>query len=170
VILGGELDVVAGQWKACIVRDPTHNRIKLLCTWAAKSDDLQRGPWEMAPFYVGIDTGQCLVMDSKAAPKHDPQQGDASNPHTFYGSVGVVCDTNTLVLPSQTGVACRSGYGDGIYDVLIRREVKSQLVTDVNVLFITERLLEQVGQNDEYHDANIVRDMIVGPRDFAKHA
>jgi len=136
-----------------------------LTTWHAESKTLpNQDAWEDAPFCLGIDTGIACIVDAPALPEHDV--GEAEEDKSFFGSICLAMDKTNhsacAVVAQGQGVACPSGYGDGMYDVHLACDGEG-LVVGVRITFVTDAIRAEVADDDSLNDPNVVRDMIVGP-------
>lgn len=104
-------------------------------------DDIGDLDWELAPFVVGVDSGQAGIFDASV------YQNDATVPEKPKFKAKILardwycmcCDTTLYtrykagVVPG--GVVSQSGYGDGIYDAYLSKNKLGKIIA-VKIVFI----------------------------------
>lgn len=144
------LDVKPGAWRAKAQVGPTDwdSRVKALQIQhqdEAEMPVLPETELEPTKLNAGVDSGQCGFFDDIRYPT-EPAQFEYED-NTFYGA----CCRLTLnpclpgggVLADGSGVVTSSGFGDGGYDVYVRRDAQGLIVL-VQLRFI--------GQNESDED------------------
>lgn len=130
----GQLRNVAnGTWEATTTHKgvPGWGRRVALLT-AHRSGVSDDGPWHLAAFRVGVDSGQAGIWD---LPAYGWGEGECDDKATFYGKACAGTDAEDGASVMDGGVVSRSGYGDGSYKCSYQIGAKGKIVA-VRVEFI----------------------------------
>ncbi len=148
------LQAQPGRWNAKVLAGPTswHARVHLLQIAHESLGDvpvLDVKELQPTELNAGVDSGQCGFFDDARYPRDEASFEYEDD--TFYGR----CCESTLndMLPGgaavdNMGVVSRSGFGDGGYDVYVRRNEEGQAII-VTLLFINESDEEEATEEDE---------------------
>lgn len=135
----GELEnVKKGTWNAS-VKTKDGRCAELLARHSEAPKRLLR--WKMAPFVVGVDSGQAGIFDKTV---YDNEKTVAEEPkftvsYPDYKWYRMCCD-RTLYTDIKAGVVpggtvSQSGYGDGGYECLVNKNHKDEIIA-VKIVFI----------------------------------
>lgn len=110
-----------------------------------KKETLKKSHWIEQEFTIGVDSGQCVVIDDDIYPIGDT--GEYGELDTFYGKCCDLIDNDGIGLMDR-GVVCSSGYGDGTYTCYTLEE-KGKTV-GVKVIFIEHENYENIDEDVDY--------------------
>ena len=143
----GELqDVLPGIWEASVIkRDEGEWGIRVAKLVAVHKDyvDSDMEPMTLAPFEVGVDSGQAGLFDAQHyrddAVVVDPDTAVNGNEPGALWYMHCCCLTLTKLAAGVMpyGVVASSGYGDGSYDCFVGRNSDGKIVR-VEIEFIPE--------------------------------
>ena len=143
----GELqDVLPGIWEASVIkRDEGEWGIRVAKLVAVHKDyvDSDMEPMTLAPFEVGVDSGQAGLFDAQHyrddAVVVDPDTAVNGNEPGALWYMHCCCLTLTKLAAGVMpyGVVASSGYGDGSYDCFVSRNSDGKIVR-VEIEFIPE--------------------------------
>jgi len=141
--IAGTQPALPGPWRSCARN--TGGTVAHLLTWAAASrtPDPDTDGWEEAPFNAAVDSGQCGVFDDARYPAGPV--GEYEDEDSFYGKACVATDNRqNFGLVDDIGVVSRSGFGDGLYLVYLRRVPEG----DVDAVYV-KFFDENDGEDDD---------------------
>lgn len=150
----GTLQAKPGIWNAKTVVGPTswHTRVKALQISHESLGALEVLDYktlDSAKLTAGVDSGQCGFFDDAHYPR-DAASFEYED-DTFYGECCALTLDDGLpgggVLSKQTGVVSRSGFGDGGYEVYVKRDEAGDVAL-VQLLYVDES-----AQDDEEDDS-----------------
>jgi len=99
--------------------------------------------WERAPFDVGVDSGQAGFFDDSNYPEWSEDNG-------FYDIIceGTISKDKFAVVPF--GIASRTGYGDGLYQCFVAKNVEGEVIA-AKIVFIGDDEIESE-LDEDYED------------------
>ena len=80
---------------------------------------------ERAPFLVGIDSGQACISDASC---YRRAHGTEQKAERFFWRAARRLDRRTTGIIGSSAVVCRSGLGDGTYEVYLSRNATGVIV------------------------------------------
>jgi hypothetical protein len=144
--IGGILSVKPGEWLA---ETHSHNyenkRNAVIFTWH-KDTDPNVGQLESVQFGLGVSSTYACIVDNVTYDV-DARMDDI-----------IVEGTNILFMGD--GITCRSGYGDGLYGICIKKT--DGIITLICICFINDTIHQEHSDNAELmNDDSSYIDMIV---------
>ena len=81
---------------------------------------------------IGVDSGQCGVFD---VVRYSTDAFDYDDTYEKVCSITLDSELGGGILPNSSGAVVQSGFGDGVYSVLVRENAEGQVIA-VKVIFI----------------------------------
>lgn len=139
------VNCVLGQWDYTVDYDSEEERVAELIAWSVDS----WGPWgPCLPInevcgQVGVDSSQVGIFCDARYP--DGNVGEYKDENSFYGKVCRLTINKPWHGEVEHGCVSSSGYGDGVYQITIRRD-RSGYVNAIRVTFINYNENEEEDQ------------------------
>ncbi len=138
-VLGGCADAVqakVGRWEAEVFVGLTSwgTRVKAL---QARHESVGTEVYDLefidSGLSTGVDSGQCGLFD---VVRYSTDALDDDSTYEKVCSITLDSEFGGGILPNSTGAVAQSGFGDGVYPVLVRENAEGQIIA-VKVIFIT---------------------------------
>lgn len=126
-----------GKWKCWVLTDTNVKRNALIAIHDTVNNDsiMHFDEWPLNPVdsTIDVDSGQAAIYDAK----YFADDNQASGNNTWYDINSMATDTKKQASIIPNGVVSSSGYGDGAYDLYVKKSDNNKVVA-VKIVFITE--------------------------------